>query len=372
MNEVNEYTRNCQKQFRSIAKGNSEVRASPKNFRLQSISEIVNGVKVKRFRGYTLDGEAHYVFLPSMLKYILKERFDIIHTHSYGYFQTNIAAFAKYLTKKPLVFTPHFHPLWSMAGGGKRKILRTFYDAAFSGFVFNAADIIICHSKHECSLMGLNRSNKTRIIPAGIDFSLFDPIPDGKKFKLSYNVDENTKTVLFSGRLASNKGLHILVDAVPMVLKEFPQTVFIIAGEDMGVKKTICAQAVKLNVQNNILFTDYIADEEMFRSAYGACDVFVLPSEYEAFGIVLLEAMACGKPCVATDVGGVSEIVDEKTGVLVDYGDRDGLARAIIDLLGSERKRKEMGMAGREKVHTKFTWDKTVDMLETIYGSLIL
>ncbi|MDI6707973.1 MAG: glycosyltransferase family 4 protein, partial [Candidatus Thermoplasmatota archaeon] len=153
--------------------------------------------------------------------------------------------------------------------------------------------------------------------------------------------------------------------------KEFPQTVFIIAGEDMGVKKTIYAQAVKLNVQNNILFTGYIADEEMFHSAYSACDVFVLPSEYEAFGIVLLEAMACGKPCVATDVGGVSEIVDEKTGVLVDYGDRDGLAHAIIDLLGSERKRNEMGMAGREKVRTRFTWDKTVDALEETYRSLI-
>ncbi|MDI6707974.1 MAG: glycosyltransferase family 4 protein, partial [Candidatus Thermoplasmatota archaeon] len=199
--------------------------------------EIVNGVKVKRFRGYTIGGEAHYVFLPSMLKHILKERFDIIHTHSYGYFQTNIAAFAKYLTKKPLVFTPHFHPFWSMAGGGKRKLLRAFYDAVFSGFVFNAADIIICHSKHECSLMGLNRSNKIRIIPAGIDFSRFDPIPDGKKFKLNYgifmsganeytgnclkqfrSIDENTRMVLFSGRLASNKGLHILVDAMPMVL----------------------------------------------------------------------------------------------------------------------------------------------------------
>ncbi|MBU3902340.1 MAG: glycosyltransferase family 4 protein, partial [Candidatus Thermoplasmatota archaeon] len=273
--------------------------------RMKQWEDNVDGIHVRRFSSHSLGGEAHYVFMPSMIFPTLKENVDILHTHSYGYFQTNVAAFAKKIKNIPLVFTPHFHPLWSSWGGKRRKILRKIYDKMFSCHVSDAADVIICHSKHEVELMNIN-PEKARVIPAGIDFSLFEPPVDGDIFRKRYNIEN--ELILFSGRLATNKGLHVLVKAIPSVLKNFPKTMFVFVGEDHGVKASLITLAEKLGVKKNVLFTGHIKDEKMFLSAYSACDVFVLPSEYEAFGIVLLEAMASEKACIATGVGGMPEV----------------------------------------------------------------
>ncbi|MBA3044076.1 glycosyltransferase family 4 protein [archaeon] len=324
-------------------------------------------IPVRRFSSHSLGGEAHYVFMPLMIYSTLKEAVDIIHTHSYGYFQTNVAAFAKKIKNIPLVFTPHFHPLWSSWGGKRRKNLRHFYDKMFSCHVSDAADVIICHSKHEVELMNIN-PEKARVIPAGIDFSLFEPPVDGDIFKKRYNIEN--ELILFSGRLATNKGLHVLVKAIPSVLKNFPKTMFVFVGEDHGVKASLITLAEKLGVEKNVLFTGHIRDEKMFLSAYSACDVFVLPSEYEAFGIVLLEAMASEKACIATGVGGMPEVLDE-CGVLVNYNDTKHLGDAITNLLDDEKKRKILGKMGRERVEKYFTWEKVVDELEDVYTELL-
>lgn len=334
--------------------------------RMEKWNDNVDKIPVKRFRSYSLGGEAHYVFMPSMIFPTLKENVDILHTHSYGYFQTNVAAFAKKIKNIPLVFTPHFHPLWSSWGGKRRKILRNFYDKMFSGHVSDAADVIICHSKHEIELMNIN-PEKARVIPAGIDFSLFEPVTDGGFFRNRYNINDNM--ILFSGRLATNKGLHVLVKAIPSVLKNFPKTMFVFVGEDHGVKASLVTLAEKLGVEKNVLFTGHIMDEKMFLSAYSACDVFVLPSEYEAFGIVLLEAMASEKACIATGVGGMPEVLGDH-GILVDYNSVTQLGDAIIDGLGDEKKRKKLGRIGRERVKEYFTWKKVVDELENVYNEL--
>ncbi len=326
----------------------------------------VNNIPVRRFRSYSLGGEAHYVFMPSIILPILKENADIIHTHSYGYFQTNVAAFAKKIRNIPLVFTPHFHPSWSSWGGKKRKILRKFYDKMFSKPVFDTADVIICHSRHEIELMDIN-PEKASIIPAGVDFSLFKPPVDVDIFRKTYNIEN--ELILFSGRLATNKGLHVLVKAIPLVLKNFPKTMFVFVGEDHGVKSSLITLAEKFGVKKNVLFTGHIKDEKMFLSAYSACDLFVLPSEYEAFGIVLLEAMASEKACVATNVGGMPEVLGD-CGVLVDYNNPEHLGKTISDLLGDEKRRKNLGKNGRKRVKKYFTWKKVGDELENVYTEL--
>ena len=334
--------------------------------RMKKWDDNVNGIPVRRFRSYSLGGEVHYVFMPSIISPILKENVDIIHTHSYGYFQTNVAAFAKKIRNIPLVFTPHFHPSWSSWGGRKRKMLRKIYDKMFSKPVFDAADVVICHSKHEIQLMNIN-PEKARIIPAGIDFSLFEPPVDGDIFRKRYSIED--ELILFTGRLATNKGLHILVKAVPLVLKNFPKTMFVFVGEDHGVKASLITLAEKIGVKKNVLFTGHIRDEKTFLSAYSACDLFVLPSEYEAFWIVLLEAMASEKACVATNVGGMPEVLGD-CGVLVDYNNANNLGNAIADLLDDEKKRKILGKKGRKRVKEYFTWKKIVDKLENVYTEL--
>jgi glycosyltransferase involved in cell wall biosynthesis len=109
------------------------------------------------------------------------------------------------------------------------------------------------------------------------------------------------------------------------------------------MQRSLLHQAEKLGISQNIIFTGSL-DFDMVSSAFLDCTIFVLPSQYEAFGIVLAEAQAAKKPCVATKVGGVPNVVrDKQTGLLVDYGNSKELARAILDLLGDKAKRPHMG-----------------------------
>lgn len=340
--------------------------------RMQKWDEEINGLPVKRYKAYSLKGEMHYVFIPSMLKAVLKEKPDIIHSHSYGHFNTNIAAFSRKLKNIPFVLTPHFHPQWSMWGGDRRKKLRSIYDKMLGSPVLNAADTIIGVSEHEMNLMsevGFDLK-KVKVIPNGIHFEKFDPIPDGNIFRDHYNLSGNI--VLYAGRLASNKGLDHLINAVPNVLKEFKDTTFVFIGEDEGLKTKLEKQVRTLRIEDHILFTGHITDEKLFTSAYPACNVFVLPSEYEAFGIVLLEAMACEKPCIATNVGGVPEVIEhERTGLLIDYGVPKQLSDTICKLLGDEETATYLGKNGRKRVKEKFTWKRIVDELLEVYEDLL-
>jgi glycosyltransferase involved in cell wall biosynthesis len=340
--------------------------------RIEDHTTSYKGVTVKRFRSYSLGGDMHYIFMPSMLGAILKEDTDIIHTHSYGYFQSTSGAFAKKLRGLPMVITPHFHPSWSMWGGKKRKQLRKIYDGLLGKPSLSTPDAVICHSENEKKLLDMFSvpQEKIRIIPAGVDFSRFESLPSPELFRNHFKVDD--RIVLYTGRLASNKGLLHLMDAAQNVLSRSKDTTFVLVGEDEGERKRLEERAAKLGISDKVLFTGHIKDEKLFLSAYCASDVFVLPSEYEAFGLVLLEAMACEKPCVGTRVGGVPEVIEEeKTGVLVRYGEAKELADAICDLLGNEKKRKDMGRMGRQRVKENFTWPNIVDKLEKVYEEVV-
>jgi glycosyltransferase involved in cell wall biosynthesis len=333
----------------------------------------VDGIPVKRFKAHSMPGELHYVFIPGLVKAILKSNYDLIHAHSYGYFQVNISGLNKRLRDTPFVLTPHFHPPWSMWGGDKRKQLRKIYDKLMAPPVLNAVDRIIGVSHHEMELLQQIikfDTSKIRYIPNGIDFSRFEPIPSPKLFIQKYKPKGNK--ILYVGRLASNKGLEVLVAAAPQVLKEHPDTTFIFVGEDEGMKDTLVEQAKKLGIQKNLMFTGHVKDESLFLSAYACCDVFVLPSEYEAFGIVLLEAQACKKPVIGTRVGGVPEAIGkEGAGIVVEFNDHNALADAINRLLSDKNLRKKMGEIGRKRVREHFTWEKVVNQIEKVYSELI-
>ncbi|UCH88825.1 MAG: glycosyltransferase family 4 protein [Thermoplasmata archaeon] len=336
-------------------------------------SPKVDGIPVKRFKAYSLHGNMHYVFVPKMTRAILKANVDIIHAHSYGYFQVNAGAFNRRLRTVPFILTPHYHPQWSMWGGEKRKKIRRFYDRVFAQSVIQSVDIIIGVSHHEIELMhdAIDFDmDRVRYIPNGIDFTKFEPIPSPEHFRKKYNL--KGPFILYVGRLASNKGLMVLVKAAAKVLKTHPDIKFVLIGEDEGMKVKLKAELKSLGILKNFLFTGHITDEQIFLSAFSACELLTLPSEYEAFGIVLLEAMACEKPCVATRVGGVPEALGKegKTGLLVEYGDSEGLAEAINDLLSNPFKRRQFGKAGRKHVKEKFTWPSIVTEIEKVYNEL--
>jgi glycosyltransferase involved in cell wall biosynthesis len=307
---------------------------------------------------------------------------DVVHAHSYGYFQTNLLSLLRRLRGTPSVITAHFHPETSMWGGRPRVVMRRLYDRTFGERALNGVDIVISHTRNEVELMkevGLDTSGgRVRLVPAGIDFSKFAEVPGGAAFRKHYSIPDGERIVLFSGRLAVNKGLLVLAEAAPAVLKQFPDTRFVLVGGDMGAREHLERKLDELRIRKKFLLTGHIKDDVLFRSAYGACDVFVLPSEYEAFGLVLLEALASERPCVAAAVGGMPEVLgrkdqsagDTECGILSDYGDGEALAGALNRLLGDAELRRKMGAAGRKRVRERFTWDHVTDKLLKIYTEL--
>lgn len=344
-------------------------------FERREMPSEVNGVRVVRHRGRTPGRTFHYVFAPTMLKALREAAADadVVHAHSYGYFPTMAAARAAKAERRPFVFTPHFHPPWSMEGGAARKLLRKVYDPTFGRYVLARADRVIGVSSGEMDVMAqflpLDRT-KVRIVPNGFHPSRFRPTPSGAAFRQRLGLPLSTPLVVFAGRLASNKGLHHLVPAFAALKDRHPDARLVLAGEDQGWRARLEAAATRLGVGDRVHFTGHL-DEASYRQALAAGDVFALPSEWEAFGIVLVEAMACGVPCVATRVGGAPDVVvDGVTGRLVPYGDEKALAAALDEILSDRVLAARMGAAGQDRAFKEYAWDAVVDKTLALYREL--
>ena len=328
----------------------------------------VNGINVTRHKAYTVSGEAHYVLAPGMVQSFLSKEADVIHTHSYGYFQNHAGWIRERFQSTPWVITPHFHPSWSMWGGPKRKTLREFYDTVVGKGTMETADLITCVSKHERDMLvseiGLSEDN-IKIIYNGINWKDWEVLPDKDIFRKSYPA-VSEKFVLFAGRLATNKGLSDLISAMEVVDDESVDLV--ITGADMGLGKQLEKEASEKGVKMHRL--GHI-DDETYRSVLAAAEMLVLPSEYEAFGIVLLEAAAAETAVIGANVGGVPEAMSpNNNGLIVEYNDVPNLSKSIATLLEDEKMCKEMGLAGRIWAQN-FSWESIVRDLEKEYSSII-
>ena len=328
----------------------------------------VNGINVTRHKAYTVSGEAHYVLAPGMVQSFLSKKADIIHTHSYGYFQNHAGWIRERFLSTPWVITPHFHPSWSMWGGAKRKTLREFYDTVIGKGTMESADLITCVSKHERDMLvseiGISEDN-IKIIYNGINWNDWQILPDKNIFRKQYP-DISDKFVLFAGRLATNKGLSDLISAMDLVNQKSVDLV--ITGADMGLGKQLEKEALEKGVRMHRL--GHI-DDETYRSVLAAAEMLVLPSEYEAFGIVLLEAAAAETAVIGTNVGGIPEAMSPgNNGLIVEYNDVDNLSKSIATLLDDAKLCKEMGKAGRVWAKN-FSWDSILKELEQEYRSII-
>ena len=337
-------------------------------FAKKEMPSEVNGINVTRHKAYTVSGEAHYVLAPGMVQSFLSKKADIIHTHSYGYFQNHAGWIRERFQSTPWVITPHFHPSWSMWGGAKRKTLREFYDTVIGKGTMESADLITCVSKHERDMLvseiGISEDN-IKIIYNGINWNDWQILPDKNIFRKQYP-DISDKFVLFAGRLATNKGLSDLISAMDLVNQKSVDLV--ITGADMGLGKQLEKEALEKGVRMHRL--GHI-DDETYRSVLAAAEMLVLPSEYEAFGIVLLEAAAAETAVIGTNVGGIPEAMSPgNNGLIVEYNDVDNLSKSIATLLDDAKLCKEMGKAGRVWAKN-FSWDSILKELEQEYCSII-
>jgi glycosyltransferase involved in cell wall biosynthesis len=210
---------------------------------------------------------------------------------------------------------------------------------------------------------------KIRVVPNGVDQDKFKPANGAEAMKRSLGLG-NKHTVLFVGRLIPRKGLMFFVEAAKRVVNEYADTIFIIVGNG-PLRHKLTSQLEKANISKSFLFLGDVKDS-VLPALYNCIDVFAFPSIQEGQGIALLEAQASAKPVVAFRVGGVNEAVSEgNSGLLVERGNTDGLADAILKLLSNPRLRERIGNKGREFVLQNFTWDLCAKTMLKVYNEAL-
>ncbi len=174
--------------------------------------------------------------------------------------------------------------------------------------------------------------------------------------------------ILFVGRLEARKGVDILIEAFSRIPKDINTRLMIAgAGDPSPYKK----MATALQIADRVRFLGYV-DETMLKPLYAACDLFVLPSRLEGLGMVLMEAMAAGKPVVATRAGGIPEIVTHgQNGFLVEPDNPDKLAQAITNLLQDSSRRMLMGQKNALQMKERYSWRRTAHQVEQVYQSIL-
>ncbi|MCI4446242.1 MAG: glycosyltransferase family 4 protein [Candidatus Aminicenantes bacterium] len=292
--------------------------------------------------------------LISELKNIFKEeKFDLVHIHSP--LVPTLPYLALQLARSPVVGTFH-----------------TYFDNnLFHDFLYG-----LLKSRLQKDLNRINRQLfvsqscvtplakyfelKPEILPNGVDTNEFSPeVPPLEKFS------RDKLNLLFVGRFDPRNGLDVMLEAFNLIKTEFKDVRLIVVG---GPVKKRYLEMVKPEFREDVFFEGPILEQRP--NYYAACDIFCSPVDKASFGITLLEAMASGKPIVATENIGYNEILEPEESIVVARKSPQALANAVLSLLRDEALRKKMGAKGREKA-LKYSWDEIVPGLEKIYLSLL-
>ncbi|HWG91682.1 MAG TPA: glycosyltransferase family 4 protein [Candidatus Thermoplasmatota archaeon] len=340
------------------------VRNGPFEAPPEGVKVVRVGIEKDLYPGF------RYPIMKDLRPALRKAEVDVFHVHSHRYYQIPATAKEAKARKIPYCITPHYHPLEEGMPLYKRAAdalseklarLRSYNKAAR---VFTVTDLEKRFVAH------LARPDQMVTIPNGIHASQWRTPGDPKRFREWAGVEGNY--ILYAGRLASNKGLRHLVDAFARIHQQHPDVSLVLAGKDWGEAAALKAQAERLGVGAKVKIPGFVPDRELYSAAFAGCRLFALPSEWEAFGIVLLEAMACGKPCVAAQVGGIPEVITEGvTGHLVPYANAEALAQALHRVLSDPAAATRMGKAGQERALTEFDWARIVDRLEKEYEAIV-
>jgi glycosyltransferase involved in cell wall biosynthesis len=305
--------------------------------------------------------------LLSFCKTVQLKKFDIIHLHAYISFQ-NLVLY-HFIKKGNVPYVLQAHGSIPRVGAWQR--LKWIYDVFFGYKLLKDATKVIALSKVEAEQyksVGV-LDNKIAIIPNGIDLSEYAELPPKGVFKRKFNIPEDRKIILYLGRIHKIKGIDFLVKAYAYLKNEmkYRDALLVIAGPDDGYLGEIKSLVQALGISNYVLFVGPLYGEDKL-AAYVDSEVYVLPSRYETFPMTILEAYACGKPVVASKVGGLKDLVkDKETGLLFESGNVEQLSKSIFNLLNNNNVAKEMGLKGKNFVRGDFAVAKTVERLEKVY-----
>ena len=302
--------------------------------------------------------------MPSLLKFLIDNDFDVIHSHEFFGPCSIYSTLASRLKNTPLVITQH-----SYQSPEKISSKLLYYANAFTAgkIAFEQADTITALTKSiETHLISLGaKKKKITIIPNGIDTERFN---SNNKNYLKEKFGISQQVVLFVGRFIEWKGIQYLLEAFTDVIKKVPDAKLVMVGTGPQLKEI---NKFREKYVGSVFLLNFINHEEM-PYIYTGCDVFVLPSLFEIFGNVVLEAMASGKPVIGSDVGGMKEIiVHGKTGFRVQPKNSKQLSEYIIKVLTDESLKNRLGINARLRATETYSTEVVCNKIEEIYFKAI-
>jgi glycosyltransferase involved in cell wall biosynthesis len=298
---------------------------------------------------------------------------DIVHAHGHPYLSSFLAAKLARFYGKPFVLTQH----------------NTFIDYAnVFNHVERANDLIVGRETLRLADKVVVVSNATKdyvlslgvkpscveVLLNGVDLDRFKPMVGVRELmrkKLGV-LEDDMRVVLTVRRLVYKNGVDTFIDAARVVVEDmgYRNVLFVVVGKGPDMV-SIQRQIVGMGLERNILLAGFVSDGDL-ASYYNMADLFVLPSKSgEGLPLVALEAMACGLPVVATDVGGVGEVLVKSFGKLIAADDPEAMAEAVVEFISVKDKANNSGNELRAVVEERFSWDRNVARLVEIYEELI-
>jgi glycosyltransferase involved in cell wall biosynthesis len=339
--------------------------------------EVIEGVEVYRIDSYKNPSPdfATWVYLMNLnmqketaeLTRKIGNKIDVFHAHDW--LVANAGIGLKHIFRKPLLVTMHSTEM------GRRDGLHTTTEKMIheteAWLTYEAWRVVCCSDymiSHVKWAFGLP-TDKLVMVPNGVNTQCYiNGDADLTDFRSKYALPQE-KIVLFVGRLVYEKGIHILINAVPKVLEKV-NAKFIIVGSGY-MKEQLLNIVHSMGLEHKVFFEGFV-DEATLLKLQKCADVSVVPSLFEPFGIVALEAMAAKSPVVASDTGGLSEIIlHDVTGVKVYPNNPDSLAWGITKVLLDDNYRQRLRESAYKVVQEKYDWEKIAQQTKHLYESVL-
>lgn len=360
---------------RALIRNGVETHVVTCNFPGAREYENIDGVNLHRFEAYAA-GDSFLSWALRMQENMERRGCDLINSlkgvdviHAHDWLSGVAGIGLKNLYRKPLIITMHSTEYGRRTG--IHNDLQACIHEIEGWLCYESWRIITCsyYMRDHVSWCFHIPENKICVIPNGVDVT---------KFYFSFNyweirnrfAHESEKILLFVGRLVPEKGLDVLIKALPIILGNGVNAKIVVVGE--GPQRDEYQRLANYyGFGNKILFTGHI-DDWTLRALYRVADVVIVPSRFEPFGIVALEAMAAHCPVVASAVGGLSEIVDyEGTGLKVPLNNPDALAWAMLRVIKDVGFKDWIVNNAYQKCLWNYNWDKIAEWTTGVYEAVL-
>jgi len=349
----------------------------PRNFGLLGLpeKEIDLGPNVKITRLWSTDyrtgsGQGR-ALIPTGFRWLAVRKFspDIVHAHlPFGAGIEGLLA-AKIL-KKPFVGTNHT-PMTEFVRYSPVKIRRLDeWILKYTVWFYNHCNFMSSPARAVVDEMIVNGFKRPyRVVSNPIDTKIFYPCTEAKKRALKKKFRFSSRTILYNGRLATEKRIDLVIYAVKKLVESIPDLMYVIVGRGLDEAR-LKKLAADLGIAEHVKILGFIKERDELAEVYNASDVFAILSTAESQSIVAMQAMACGLPVVASNTWGLGEYVTPATGISIDRGDEESLPERLGDLFGNPALMRELGVNGRTHVQ-KFSPESIAEEWEEIYENTI-